>query len=132
MKYRILKILLAVWVALWIVFIAKELFVKGALGEYRNLLARPLEGKHSYITGEVLYSFLDICMRAVPEKAAYKLVGLEKGSLEQRRAAYYLYPRIESDHPEFILLYKTPNASYPDYEVVARMNATSCVLKKVK
>lgn len=103
MKNDIFKIAFGVWVILWAWFLVRELFVKDNLDIYRALLQRSLEGKRSYVTGDRLYEFLMSCRNRMPEGSTYKIVGLEEGSLDRRRAAYYLYPDLESNEPAYIL-----------------------------
>ena len=99
----ILKIIFAVWIALWIGFFARELFMKNNLRDYSALLSRTLEGKHAYVTGDKLYSFLEYCKKNMPEGATYKIIGVEEGSIERRRAVYYLYPNVEGKNPDFVI-----------------------------
>lgn len=103
MKSILLKILLIVWVVLWAIFFIRELFVKNNARDYAALLSRTLEGKHAYVTGDKLYSFLLRCKKDMPDMAAYKIIGIDEGAIERRRAVYYLYPAIESDKPDFIV-----------------------------
>jgi hypothetical protein len=105
MKYTILKIVFAVWVGLWLFFFARELFIKDNLRDYKALATRDLGGKHAYVTGERLYGFLKLCKDSLPSHATYKLTGIEDGSIEKRRAVYYLYPLVESNDPDFVLVY---------------------------
>ncbi|MCX5686367.1 MAG: hypothetical protein NTW09_02745 [Candidatus Omnitrophica bacterium] len=103
MKNNIFKIAFAVWVVLWAWFLVRELFVKDNIDTYRALLQRSLEGKRSYVTGDKLYEFLMFCKGKMPDHSSYKIVGLEDGSIEKRRAVYYLYPHLESNEPAYIL-----------------------------
>jgi len=103
MRYNILKVFFITWVALWIGFFARELFVKKNINDYRALLSRTLEGKHAYVTGDKLYEFLVYCESKMPENSTYKITGLEEGDLESRRAVYYLYPRLRSADPDFVI-----------------------------
>ena len=105
MKSNVFKLIFIIWVSLWVFFIIRGLTAQGVIYDYRELLLRPLEGKHSYVTGDSLYEFLIFCKNKLPEGAKYKIIGLDEGSLEKRRAVYYLYPLIESETPEFILNY---------------------------
>ena len=102
-RLAILKIVFAVWVALWAIFFARELFIKNNLRDYEALLSRTLEGKHAYVTGDKLYGFLSHCKQAMSDNSTYRFVGIEEGALERRRAVYYLYPNIESNNPGFII-----------------------------
>ena len=103
MKYNIIKIIFVVWVALWIGFFARELFVKSNLNDYVTLLSRTLEGKRAYVTGDKLYSFLTYCKNGMPRGATYKIIGMDGGAIESRRAVYYLYPSVSNDNPDFII-----------------------------
>ena len=103
MKYKILKALFILWIVLWIGFLARELFVKNNIRDYKNLLTRTLEGKHSYVTGDRLYDFLTYCKTMMPENSAYNIVGMDEGALESRKAVYYLYPNVKTADPDFII-----------------------------
>ncbi|MBN2453514.1 MAG: hypothetical protein JXB40_04555 [Candidatus Omnitrophica bacterium] len=97
------KAFFAAWVALWLAFLARELVVKNNIRDYAALLSRDIEGKHAYVTGDKLYAFLDYCKNNIPENGTYSITGMEEGSIERRRAVYYLYPRMESSDPGFIV-----------------------------
>ena len=103
MRRNIFKIAFFVWAGLWAWFLVRELFVKDNIDTYKALLQRSLEGKRSYVTGDRLYEFLTFCRNKMPERSSYKIVGLEEGSLDKRRAAYYLYPDLETSEPSYIL-----------------------------
>ena len=103
MKSNILKIVFIAWVAMWIGFFARELFVKNNIRDYKALLSRTLEGKHAYVTGDKLYAFLVDCKNRMPPSATYKITGIEEGELDCRRAIYYLYPSMRSGEPDFII-----------------------------
>ena len=103
MKYKILKALFILWIVLWIGFLARELFVKNNIRDYKFLLTRTLEGKHAYVTGDKLYAFLAYCKTQMPEKSAYNIIGMDDGALESRRAVYYLYPNVKTADPDFMI-----------------------------
>ena len=103
MKQTVVKILFIVWIALWIGFLARELFIKNNLRDYTALLSRTLEGKHAYVTGDKLYGFLAYCKKNMPDDATYKITGIDGGAIERRRAVYYLYPAVENSEPDFII-----------------------------
>ena len=128
----ILKIAFAVWVVLWIIFVARELFIKDNLRDYEALATRTLEEKHAYVTGDRLYGFLKFCKENLPQNAAYRLDGVEDGSIERRRAVYYLYPLLESSEPDFVLVYGSPAAEKNGYLAVAGMGGSGYIMKKIK
>ena len=43
------------------------------------------------------------CIDNMPDRATYRMTGIDEGALERRQAVYYLYPRLESKDPEFII-----------------------------
>lgn len=105
MKAKLLKIIFAIWVILWMLFISREIVLKGGLREYKALWPMSLEEKHSYMAGERLYDFILSCKDTLPAGARYQLEGVAAGSIEKVRAAYYLYPLIESDKPDYVLVF---------------------------
>src|SRR3989338_2984090 len=109
MKRTILTIAFGIWVSLWVLFIARELFQKGYFYDYKALLPRSLEGKRSYVTGDRFYEFLTFCKRGLPPGSSFRLVGVKEDSVDRRRAAYYLYPLVEKDEAEFLLVYDFPD-----------------------
>jgi hypothetical protein len=132
MKNKILIIIFIVWIALWAGFTARELFVKTNLRDYRALLSRTFEGKRSYVTGDNLYEFLRFCRDKSPKGSTFSLAGIEDGSIEQRRAVYYLYPLIESADPDLVFVYNKPGVEKTGYVPSASLDASRYILKKVK
>ena len=130
MKYKILKIAFFIWIALWLFFLAREVFLKDELSDYRSLLLRSLDGKRSYVTGDRLYEFLTFSSRALPEGARYNLIGPVEGSIEKRRAAYYLYPHIEAPEAQFLLVFDYPATAHLDYDGFASLDGRRYILKK--
>lgn len=104
MKKRLYSALLVIWVALWALFIARELIVKNCLYDYAVLLSASLEGKYAHVTGKRLYEFISFCKERLPENATYDLADIENDTLEQRRIIYYLYPRMQKDGADFLLV----------------------------
>ncbi len=130
MRKKIFASVFAVWVILWIWFMGRELFRKGYFHDYKALITRSLEGKRSYVTGDGFYAFLTFCNKNLPSEANYRWIGLEDGSLEKRRATYYLYPHMERQDANFILVYDERYAAPSGYELFARLDKTGYILKK--
>ncbi|MFA6078199.1 MAG: hypothetical protein WC779_00410 [Candidatus Omnitrophota bacterium] len=131
MVYKIFKIAFAVWIALWVMFGVRELFIKGAAKEYGKLFFRSLEGKHSYLTGDKLYELITAANKKMPPNATYKLIGVEKDSIEVRRVAYYLYPHFETDDADFLIIYDSRgDVVYEGYDIVESLDSARCVMKK--
>lgn len=132
MKNKIFKLIFTVWVIIWIFLLIRETFVKGSIREYDALLHRSLEGKRAYVTGGRLYEFLDFCNTNLPEGAKYMFLGLEKDSHDKRRAAYYLYPHLEAEEAEFLLVFNEPILSRAGYEIISKLDDTRYILKNSK
>lgn len=88
---------------MWIGFFARDLFVKNNIRDYKALLSRDLDGKHSYVTGDRLYAFIKDCRSRMTPSSTYKITGVEEGELDCRRAIYYLYPNVRAKEPDFII-----------------------------
>ena len=105
MNKKIFHILIAVWIILWINFIARDLFKSGDLRDYKALAAKDAEGKRAYTYGEQFYKFLKFVKQEIPEGESYKLVGVKNLSLAHRRAVYFLYPALEKVNPGYVAYY---------------------------
>ena len=116
--------------ALWAFFIARELFRKGYFYDYRVLSQRSLDGKRSYVTGDRFYEFLMFCNKGLPQGAAFSFAGVEKDSIDIRRAAYYLYPHLQGLESEFVLVYDEPNVNRTGYGVYAKLDEQRYILKR--
>lgn len=130
MKKNILIALFLAWVVLWAFFTVRELVAKGQLKEYKALLALSLEGKYSRITGKELYELIALANNIMPPGSTYKLVGLEEGSLEKRRATYYLYPALEVEDPGYIIVYNMPGYKAEGYIELQKLDDVRVILKK--
>ena len=120
---------------MWISFFARELFLKSNFTDYKILLSRTLEGKQSYVTVDKFYELLKFCKKIMPEGSRYALRALEENfdwSIYKRRAIYYLYPDIESDDPQYIVVYNEPNVRNDKYEVAGSLDEKRYLLKKKK
>ena len=100
---KIIKLVLIVWCVLWLNFIARDLYKRGLLDEYKILARSNAEGKHTYTYGKRFYEFLKFAKSNMPRDAFYDFVGINDFSLESRRGIYYLYPLIQSKTPDYIL-----------------------------
>jgi hypothetical protein len=130
MKNKIFRLILAVWVIIWVFFTMREIFIKANLRDYKVLLQRSLEGKKAYVTGDKFYQFLTFCNNKLPDGAGYMWVRMDKEDLDRRRASYYLYPHLEREDAEFVLIYGEPNVVKNDYEIFNKLDETRYILKK--
>lgn len=97
------RVVFAAWLLFWALFLVRG-FYKGELEKFGALLARDAQAKRAYIIGEDLYSLLETSIKDIPETGTYKLKGDFK-PIDRYRFVYYLYPRRESEDPDYILRY---------------------------
>jgi hypothetical protein len=129
-KKLIIRIILAAWIIIWVIFLIRPYFKKGILSEYTSLLKLSTEEKRAHITGEELYAFMKFCKDSVKEPATYRMIGIEDYSIEHRRLRYYLYPFIEKEDPEYLFVYKTKGFSRQGYRMFKRVDAETYILRK--
>ena len=129
---KIFKIILIVWIVLWIFFTAKSFVVekdKSTLKDYVNLLRADWEGKRAIVFGRDFYEFLKFCKAKLPPGASYEIIGIAKDSIDLPRLIYYLYPCVESPGPDYILVYKKPGFSKEGAYPYALFDKESFILK---
>ena len=126
------RIILAAWVIIWAVFLIRPLFKKDLIRDYSNLARLSTEGKRAYVTGLRLYEFIRVCNQTMPKPSSYEVIGIEKNSLEHRRVRYYLYPNIEKEVPEFLLVYGTKNYKRKGYKIFKILDLNRYILRRVK
>jgi len=131
-KKMVVRTILAAWVIVWAIFLIRPVFKKDLMRDYSNLSRLSTEGKRAYVTGLRLYEFIGVCNQSMPKPASYKIVGIEKDSLEHRRARYYLYPNIEKEEPEFILVYGTKDFERKGYKIFKILDLDRYVMRRVK
>lgn len=131
-KQTIIALVLIAWVVLWLMFLVREVFIKGKMDDYAALAGRSFEGKHAYVTGEDLYEFVDYCRAATPADSTFEFEGLEAGALEKRRVVYYLYPRLEEPEADLIFVYRVPGYTRAGYELHGALDENRYILRRVK
>ena len=130
---KIFKIILAVWVLTWLFFSVRSLVVekeKSTLKDYISLALADREGKRSIVFGEDFYRFLKFCKTNLPDKANYGIIGIPEDSIDLPRLAYYLYPSLWNENPDFILVYKKSNFEKKETYLYAFLDKESFILKR--
>lgn len=130
MKKSLYIVLIMAWVILWVTFTMRELVVKKNMSDYAALFSMPLECKHAYVTGEKLYEFINFSNARLPENVSYRLIGIEDGSIDQRRAVYYLYPHMQKDDADFLLVFNGSHYAEKHYRRFAELDSERCILIK--
>ncbi len=124
--------ILAAWIIIWAIFLVRPFFKKDLMRDYSNLSRLSTEGKRALVTGLELYEFIGVCNQSIPKPSSYEVIGIEKDSLEHRRARYYLYPNVEKKEPEFLLVYGTKNYVREGYKIFRILDPDRYILRKVK
>jgi len=133
-KKTVWKYVLALWVSIWMLVFFKNLFFKGYIKDYGELLKRKgLEEKRSFVTGDHLYGLVKFCKVNLPEGATFGYKGIEDDSLSDRQFQLYLYPCLKSDNPDYLIVYgeKAPSDARP-WRTFKRLDGTGYILKKVE
>ena len=133
MKHKALigAILLVIWIAIWINFMARDLIKKGHLHDYKTLIARDAAGKKSYTYGDYFFDFLSFCENTLPGSSDYELLGIEEFSLRERRAVYYLYPHIKKEEASFLLVFNEPGFKKKGYVLYKKLDDFRFILKRI-
>lgn len=105
-KIKTKEAVFIIWIILWIGFMFRDLFIKGDFQDYKAMIGKSEEARRSYVYGGDFYSFLKQSKEKLGGGHTYKITGIETLSLDHRRAVYYLYPSLESDDPDYSLVYK--------------------------
>ena len=130
-KTVLIRAAFAVWIILWINFILRDLFKKGLFYDYAALIKRDAEGRRSYVYGDYLYAFLRLSKQKLPAGSTYSFIDGKEYSIDYRRSAYYLYPLLQSDKPDYILVYNTAYQK-KGYTLFAELDSNRYILKRVK
>ncbi len=124
------RIILAVWVFIWALFLIRPYFKKDLLKEDRILLGSSYEGKRAYAAGYKLYEFIKFCNASLAPASTYKIIGLDEQPLDYRRAVYYLYPHIDKESPEFLLVFNVNDFSMKGYSAYKSLSPEGYILKR--
>ena len=129
-KEIVLKIILIVWIVLWVVFLLRE----EKDDQYKQLFklyGTSVEGKTKEVMGDELFEFFSFARANLPEGAEYRFQGFERFSIAEVRGRYYLWPaKGSSETPEYILVYSSPGYAVPGYVVHAKLSDTKFILRK--
>lgn len=127
---KILKVFFVIWGIIWVNFIARDLLRKGYLNDYQILIGRDEEGKRSYTYGDYVFEFLSFCESSLPSQAGYELIGIEEGSLDSRRAIYYLYPHIKKGGADYLLVFNRPDFRKTGYILYKKLDNSRFILRR--
>ena len=130
-KKNITKLVIAIWLILWVNFILRDLIKKEDLEEYAALFKATREGRYSIVYGPRYYEFLKYAKNNIPKGSTYDFIDVETYSIDHRRGVYYLYPLLpEKEDPEYLLGYKTPAPDKDRYYLYKNTDAGYFLLKE--
>jgi len=103
------KLILKTWLIVWILFLVRPFLLnKSSLIDHLELAEADFETLRSKAYGTDFYRFLNFCKDRVPVGSTFQLVGPERESVDRVRALYYLYPRLSTQKPDYVLVYNSP------------------------
>ena len=126
-----IRVLIVIWIAVWALFLVRPYFKKGLWKEYSALVGLSIEGKRAFVTGNELYDFIRFCNDSIKPHSSYRIIGLEEDPLSYRRAVYYLYPNIDKEGPEFLLVYRRAGVSCEGYRLFKKLTEDGYILRKI-
>jgi hypothetical protein len=102
-----LRITLKLWILLWLFFLLwpnarnRDLWL-----EYDTLVRSDAETRRAVIYGKDFFEFLEFCKQTLPAGSTFRLVGVAYQDIARVRALYYLYPCLQSESPQYTLVYR--------------------------
>ncbi len=127
---RPLRIILSLWIPVWAFYWIWPV-VKRPDRLTRNLalISTDSDGRRAIAFGENFHRFLRFCDEKLPPQSSFRLVGVDKSSIDRARALYFLYPRLASTEPEYILVYGDSGYLQPNSELFATLSSSQFILK---
>jgi hypothetical protein len=127
---RMTKLILLTWLIVWVFFLVRPFLLnKSSLVEYVELAKGDFETRRTIAYGTDFYQFLRFCKDRLPGDSRFQLVGVEREAVDRVRASYYLYPRLHSEKPDYILVYKTPRFIQKNTTLFASLDQESFILR---
>lgn len=131
-KDTVLKIILTVWIALWVLFLLRE----EKDDQYKQLFrmyAADGEDKTKEVLGDELYEYFSFAREDLPMDASYRFEGFERFSIAEVRGRYFLWPSwVSNEDPEYILVYNKNGFTVPGYSRYAKLSDAKFILRKDK
>ncbi len=130
-KRNIFKIIFAVWIVLWLLFLIRQ-DKDEQYSALRYLYTHDSAEKVRFAYGEELCDYLVFCGQNIPEGATYQLLGFKKFSIHEVRSRYFLWPLKGSDEdPDYKIVYGDVTLKPPGYKEFKRFGTIGRILKKV-
>jgi len=127
---KVCKIFFIIWICFWVWFSARPYVLKGRTKEHSELLNASVEEKKSLIVGKQLYDFIRFVNQSLPSRSTYHMINIKPDTIDLRRSQYYLYPHVDVENPEYLLVFNITNLKREGYELFAMMERDYYILKK--
>jgi hypothetical protein len=97
-----------------------------------RLLRADTEARRTDVYGSEFVAFLRFCKEKLPAGSTFRLVGIDYASIEKVRAFYFLYPNLVAEHPQFILVYRSPGHQEANARLYASLNSGTFILRSTE
>ena len=97
--------------------------------EYAVLVKGDAEQRRALIYGPDFVEFLDFCKHQLPAGSTFHLAGVDYKDIARVRAFYYLYPCLDSDSPQYTLVFRISGYEVAGSSTYAALDASRYILK---
>jgi hypothetical protein len=127
------RFILALWLPVWFFFLVWPLWKDPSkVGNTFRLLRAGTEARRTDVYGSEFVAFLRFCKEKLPAGSTFRLVGIDYASIEKVRAFYFLYPNLVAEHPQFILVYRSPGHQEANARLYASLNSGTFILRSTE
>lgn len=127
------RFILSLWIPVWIFFLVWPLRKEPTkLVNTFKLMGAAAEVRQARAFGEEFHTFLRFCKDRLPAGSTFRLVGIDYASIDKVRAFYFLYPSLVAEHPQFVLVYRTPAHREDNTHLYALLSPGNFILKSTQ
>jgi len=117
----------------WVFFLVWPLRKDPArLADTFRLMRADTETRRASAYGEEFHAFLRFCKDRLPTGSTFRLVGVDYASIDKVRAFYFLHPSLVAEHPQFILVYQSPDYRENNARLYTSLNSGSFILRSTQ
>ena len=129
MLKRSVQIIVALWLITWGV-LQVRLWVKDPrrVEKFFELIVSSDENRRSMVYGKEWHQFFNFCKEHLPSNSRYQIVGIPLASIHRARLLYNLYPRLLSNDPEFLVVYKKSDCRKSRHRLKASLGEDICIV----
>ena len=118
---------------MWVFFLVWPLRKDPArLADTFRLMRADTETRRASAYGEEFHAFLRFCKDRLPTGSTFRLVGVDYASIDKVRAFYFLHPSLVAEHPQFILVYQSPDYRENNARLYTSLNSGSFILRSTQ